>query len=243
MSNARIYDAVLREVSNHLPPDAECDYLDIGSGRGELIREMQQRYRCRVRACDYTDELMKADQRVDLVNLNEQPLPYPDHSFDVVTASEVIEHLECYREVLREIYRVLRPGGIVVLTTPNVLNIKSRIRYLTWGFANLFGPLPVKNDALYSTGGHINPVGYFYVAHALADAGFVTITPSTDKFQRSGFLWYALLWLPIKFMEWKSLRSERHKFKTVTKENEAFLEALNSKEILLGRTLVVTAQR
>jgi hypothetical protein len=44
-------------------------------------------------------------------------------------------------------------------------------------------------------------------------------------------------------MEWKSLRSERHKFKTVTKENEAFLKALNSKEILLGRTLVVTAQR
>lgn len=243
MSNVRIYEAVLREVGNHFQPGATFDYLDIGAGRGELIREMKKRYSCRACACDYTDALMKEDQKVDLVNLNDERLPYADGSFDLVTASEVIEHLEHYRRVLREIFRILRPGGVVILTTPNVLNIKSRLRYLTWGFANLFGPLPVRNDALYSTGGHINPVGYFFVAHALADAGFMEITPSTDKYQRSGFLPYALLWLPIKIMEAKAHYLEEKKFKTLTAENRPFLAALNSKDILLGRTLVVTAQR
>jgi len=243
MSNVRIYDAVLREVADHFQPGSEFDYLDMGSGRGELIREMKKHYVCRVRACDYTDKLMKGDQQVDLVNLNQERLPYADGSFDLVTASEVIEHLENFRQVIREMFRVCRPGGVIVLTTPNVLNIKSRLRYLTWGFANLFGPLPVGNEALFSTAGHINPVGFFYIAHALADAGFEGIRASTDKFQKSGLLPWLLLWLPIHFQTWRAWRLERRKFRTLTPENEPLLRAVNSRQLLLGRTAVVTARK
>ena len=48
---------------------------------------------------------------------------YKDKSFDVVTATEVIEHLENPRLFLRDINRVLKPGGLCVLSTPNILNL------------------------------------------------------------------------------------------------------------------------
>lgn len=46
-------------------------------------------------------------------------LPFHSVSFDAVLLIEVIEHIEMYRELIKEIQRVLRPGGVLVLTTPN----------------------------------------------------------------------------------------------------------------------------
>lgn len=65
------------------------------------------------------------------VNLEREPLPFADASFDRVVFSEVIEHL-VYSPlpVLREFHRVLRPGGRVVISTPNELYVKSRLRAL-----------------------------------------------------------------------------------------------------------------
>src|SRR6185295_4914640 len=159
MGTERIYQTVVRVAAAHAARGPLKSHLDIGPGTGRLITLFREKFGSQTRACDYTDQLLKLpDLKVDIVNLNRDPLPYPDNSFDVVTATEVVEHLERYRDVLREIHRVMKPGGICILTTPNVLNLNSRLRYLWFGFANLFGPLPVRNSALYSTGGHINPV-------------------------------------------------------------------------------------
>jgi len=49
-------------------------------------------------------------------------LPFPSHSFDLITANMVVEHLEAPELVLREIQRVLKPTGVLVLHTPNVLS-------------------------------------------------------------------------------------------------------------------------
>jgi SAM-dependent methyltransferase len=62
-------------------------------------------------------------------NLERDALPFPDGAFDWVVFSEVIEHL-LYSPlpVLREFRRVLRPGGRLLITTPNELYFKSRLR-------------------------------------------------------------------------------------------------------------------
>jgi SAM-dependent methyltransferase len=182
-----------------------------------------------------------ADVNIAQLDLNAQPLPYEDECFDLVTCSEVLEHVENYRAVLREIKRVLKPGGLMVVTTPNVLNMKSRIRYLVSGFANLFGPLPVKNQDRFATSGHITPIPYFYLAHALLDSDFRELQLATDKLQRSSRV-LSILFAPLAWVGWSQfLRLERNRYHTLAKENERYVKAHNSQVIRLGRTIVVSA--
>ena len=48
------------------------------------------------------------------------PLPFPDGSFDVITAFQFIEHIKFRKEFLKDCLRVLKPGGTLLVTTPNV---------------------------------------------------------------------------------------------------------------------------
>jgi 2-polyprenyl-3-methyl-5-hydroxy-6-metoxy-1,4-benzoquinol methylase len=67
------------------------------------------------------------------VDLNEKLLPVPDGTFDVAIGVEGIEHLQCQWNLVRNLHNALKPGGRLIITTPNILNIRSRLRYLMEG--------------------------------------------------------------------------------------------------------------
>ena len=211
MSTEKIYNATINQVLNHFSErEGKFRHLDIGSGSGDLVKLLKKQLNTESSCCDYTDNLIKLQgQRVDLVNLNlKKELPYQDSMFDIVTATEVIEHLEDFRAILREMYRVLKPGGICILSTPNILNINSRLRNLWFGFADLMGPLPINNRKIESCSGHISPVSIFYLMHALHESNFQQLDFVVDKYQRSGICKAIILWLPIRlfgFMTWRQL--------------------------------------
>ena len=238
-----ILHAVIEKI-RELAPEMRGDYLDVGSGNGELIDRVIRVFAVKPRACDYRGDLMSVEGvTVDVANVNADPLPYPDASFDLVTCTEVIEHLEHYRAALREMARVLRPGGVLVVSTPNVLNLRSRLRYLLFGFFNMFGPLRLGDERHHSTYGHINPVAYFYLAHALSGAGFSDISVSVDKHQRRSLVSLALLWVPIRLFSAFAMQREREKRHTVDAENERFVTAMNTNDMLLGRTIIVGCRK
>jgi SAM-dependent methyltransferase len=241
MSTPQIYEAVLRAIEPSLRPGAA--HLDVGAGRGELIREIARSHQVRSQACDFHDERFAGGVPCAQVNLNRQRLPYEDERFDVVTSSEVVEHLENYRALLRELHRVARAGAVVVVTTPNVLNVASRLRSFLTGFAVLFGPLPVRNDKLYSTGGHITPIPFFYLAHALLDAGFEDVAFAIDKTQRSSAVLACLFWPLIALARLRFMHRERTRYRTLTAQNEALVAQNFSWQLLVGRTIVVSARK
>ena len=244
MSTQNIYAAVIKASEKRVSsfPAAGGKHLDIGAGRGDLIQELRYAMPLISSACDFHVERFEVEWvPCKQVNLNHESLPYPDAEFGLVTFSEVVEHVENYRALLREAFRVTASGGVLVLTTPNVLNVNSRVRYLVSGFANLFGPLPVRNDKLYSTGGHITPIPYFYLAHALLDAGFDKIELSIDKVQKTSVFWLILLAPFIFAGRHRFMTRERKRFKTITPENEPHVEAHFSWLLLTGRTIVVSA--
>lgn len=246
MSNEKIYKSVVAVAKRRLLGGEEnCfSYLDVGAGRGELIELINSKLNVQANACDYHIERFKySNVPICKVNLNTDILPYQDDLFDLVTCSEVIEHLENYRQVVREIYRVLKPGGICILTTPNILNMNSRLRFFNSGFYNLFGPLPLKNDKLYSTSGHISPISYFYLAHALIDTGFSLIELDIDKKQRSSSFWSIILGLPLILGWLFFLKKEIYHFKTITNENRKYVAKQFSWNILNGRTVVISGKK
>jgi len=243
LSTEKILKGVVAKICE-LSPLVSGKYLDIGAGHGELIRLVSQQFAVQPVACDYTKELMRLPEiAVDVVDLNLEPLPYANSAFDLITCTEVIEHLEHYRQTLREVFRILKPGGTFVLTTPNVLNLRSRMRYLLFGFFSLFGPLHLRESRRHLTGGHINPVSYFYVAHALSDAGFGEISVSIDKRQRASTAWLILFWLPIRLFSALAVFRERTRYHTIDEANARFVRETNSLDLLVGRTIIVGCKK
>ena len=64
------------------------------------------------------------------LDVDEEDFPFEDNYFDAVTAFEIIEHLFDPDHFLEEVYRVLKPNGIFVLSTPNLASIHNRIALL-----------------------------------------------------------------------------------------------------------------
>lgn len=237
----RVTTLIVDRVAN----DANPRCLDIGSGTGSLLSDIATHLPgASTSACDYTDELMqRPGQAVEIADLNHDTLPYADNSFDVVTCTEVVEHLENYRHLIREVFRVTSTGGHVIFSTPNVLNLQSRLRFLTFGFWNLFGPLPVNREESYSTVGHITPVPSFYLSHALAEAGFKGIDIIIDKHQKSSLVLMPFTWPFIKVFGWLARRKEVGKYQTIDESNVDFVEAMNSFDVLTGRTIILVASK
>ncbi|GAB4231327.1 MAG: hypothetical protein Tsb0021_09750 [Chlamydiales bacterium] len=73
---------------------------------------------------------MKAD-------LND-PLPFSDQSFDYIVCAEGLEHIDNPHHLLREFHRILSPAGKVIISTPNPLKMKSRLKFLKEGTFNGF---------------------------------------------------------------------------------------------------------
>jgi 2-polyprenyl-3-methyl-5-hydroxy-6-metoxy-1,4-benzoquinol methylase len=73
---------------------------------------------------------------------------YPPGQFDVVTASEILEHLESPKDDLAEIARILRPGGLLWATTPSARGISPRMLGIDWSVM-----APPEHTQLYSTQG------------------------------------------------------------------------------------------
>jgi ubiquinone/menaquinone biosynthesis C-methylase UbiE len=103
-----------------------CEWLDLGCGHQLFASWMTKQERdlgCRAARLVGIDldleGLRKNTVVTDRVFGNLEHLPFPPQCFDLVTANMVIEHLETPGTVLREVHRVLRPGGLFVFHTPN----------------------------------------------------------------------------------------------------------------------------
>ena len=96
--------------------------LDVGCGSGALLGTLKQRG-FRVTGVDFSPEAAKVagqENGVRVVVGSLEEAAFSDQSFDIVTLFHVMEHVTNPREVLSEVFRILRPNGAVVLQVPNV---------------------------------------------------------------------------------------------------------------------------
>jgi 2-polyprenyl-3-methyl-5-hydroxy-6-metoxy-1,4-benzoquinol methylase len=126
-SRGRSSEAIYKMVTRALQGSGRCDVLlDIGCGNGALrgfVRHQITRY---VGADIARYEDFPADAEFHRVDLDCLPTPITQEFADAVVAVETIEHLENPRALMREMVRLCRPGGWVIVTTPNQLSLASK---------------------------------------------------------------------------------------------------------------------
>ena len=94
--------------------------LDFGCGSGFLVGELQKRGYDAF-GTDVSKEAVEFGRSNNINNLSVQDshvLNFPDNSFDLVVALDVIEHIKDDGGAMRELERVLKPGGTVIITVP-----------------------------------------------------------------------------------------------------------------------------
>lgn len=249
ISHQSTNDKVFALVLPHLRAGARI--VDVGAGEGyfskmvgdRVASELSRSPTTVLSACDLFPEYFRYTGVVcDPIN-PDGTLPYPDNAFGVVCSLEVIEHIKDQFAFARELHRIAKPGGVAIVSTPNVVNLNSRVRYLHSGFTVLFDPLLLSSDDPRHTSGHINPVPYYYLAYQLRRAGFRSVTAHYDRFKTSARLLLAL-WGPFIALAHALFRRRLDSKKPdVAAENAELLRELNSVAMLTSRSVIAVATK
>jgi SAM-dependent methyltransferase len=224
--------------------------VDVGAGRGHFLRLLNERLRAQ--GLDSRDRLYACDAMPESFEIEEIPctaiaaggrLPFADGQFDAVVSIEVIEHTEDPFLFWRELARVAKPGATIVVTTPNVLNINSRLRTLFTGFPLLFDPLPLDHRDPRRLAGHIHPITPYYLAYGALRAGLVEPTFHPDRVKGSAVALAVLLWPLLRLGRLRHELRWRRKAPDVLGQNHALLSAQNAWGLLTCRSTVLRVRK
>ncbi len=118
-SRTRALNAVMEPL---LPKTPDFRLLDVGCGAGNMIHHLN-RYG-QVKGLDIDERPVKVARErgydVDQFDVT-QPMPFESNTFDAVTALDVIEHNEDDLAILADSYRVIKPGGHLIITVPALM--------------------------------------------------------------------------------------------------------------------------
>lgn len=121
---------------------------------------------------------------IDHFDAERDPFPYPDAAFDTVLCCELIEHLvNDPMAMMSEINRILKPGGHLVLTTPNIVSARA-ISAMLQGYHPAFFPAYIRprKAGEEPEARHNREYAPMEIQHLLTDAGFETVRLETGEF-------------------------------------------------------------
>lgn len=230
------------ELAAKYTPDAGR-VLEVSCGAGnELLRLQQAGYE--VTGTNYTkyegeSSLIEIRHGVDLL----QGLPFADASFDTVMLLDVIEHLANHDKAISELTRVCKSGGHVIIMTPNIMKLTSRVGFVLTGFFKVkrafigFDVPPESAFAFHNYPVHLPVLLYQLHARGLSLAEF-----TASVYKKKSFAFYIVLGPVIALASWLKLRFGEKNLKGTAYAAE-IRQCLTSMAGLCGEFLFVVARR
>lgn len=192
--------ALLRK---HVPPTAGL--LDVGTNTGALLLRLKKAGFTELYGSDFDPRPFDVPGATFVpFNLNRPFSEQFDRQFNVITATEVIEHIDDPRTFLREVHKLLADGGYFALTTPNVAFWEGRCKFMLkgelWGFG--------ENN--YRGQRHVSPATFETMDLMLRELGFQPVERGTYGSFATPLRWLlgAPLWVPIRALGGKSALGE-----------------------------------
>ena len=161
--------------------------IDLGCGDGKVTCLLKKILKAdEVYGVDANEGALLAAEQHGIVtyrlNLNEDELPFPEGFFDLAVSLEVIEHLANPDNMLSEIHRVLRGGGWLLISTPNLASWANRLSLLL-GYqpynvevsTEIVAGIPYAKGIFQTPGGHIRAFTLRALKRLLEHHGFRTM--------------------------------------------------------------------
>lgn len=225
-----VHEAVLALLKS----DPPGQLLDAPAGEGAFALHARERGYTVVCGDIAPARFRASDMTCLKLDLN-QPWDLESESFDYVVSIEAVEHLENPWHLVREANRVLKTQGTLILTTPNILSIRSRLSYLLRGYPIYFTYM-VQQDSRSNEErpiDHINPIGFLELRHILARCGFIVQQVAANRLQKR--VVSSLLKRLISSRGLSQVRDDQTK--------AAVRETLLSDPLLFGENLIVKAKK
>lgn len=165
-----IKDKRLKNILELTLPVKKKIVLDVGCTAGYLGSILQKKG-AKVYGVDISQKAIQLARKkifsAQQLDLNEQKLPFKNNLFDLIIASEVIEHLFQPANFLKDAHRVLKNNGKLILSTPNFLYWGNRINFIkgTFGYTQ---------EGMFDEG-HIHFYTYSTLNDDLARSGFLIL--------------------------------------------------------------------
>ena len=209
--------------------------LDIPCGEGAFTARLAARGLA-VQAGDCQPILKVPNVPFTACDMN-QPLPFKAGEFDAVVCIDGIEHLERPFDFIRESRRILRVGGVLLISTPNISSLRSRWRWFLTGFHHQ-GKSPL-NEALPTPYHHIRLFSFADLRYVLHANGFRITAIRCNRVKPIAWIYAPLIplaWLITLWVFHKEEKDPQQRHR-----NRMIMRQIFSIPVLFGETLIIKA--
>jgi SAM-dependent methyltransferase len=225
---AKVYDIAIAGP-------AKQKVLDIPAGNGLLSRKIREQGHEVV-----SGDINQEDENYVYVDMS-KPLPFDDDAFDTVICLEGLEHLLNPAKLIEEFCRIVKPGGRIIISLPNVQNLYSRFKFICTGTFFQFNPsLPTEVGKKEMVDlGHISSLSYVQLRYLFSFFGADLLQISGDKFKKKILLPFLSLFLLIGYF-WLG-NTEKSPLRSITYDGDR--NNLFNKYLLYSRSLILVFQK
>jgi SAM-dependent methyltransferase len=225
---SKVYNIVVSDPSKQ-------KVLDIPAGNGLLAQKIEEKGHTVVRA-----DINEEEKHFVYADMSE-PLPFNGEEFDTVICLEGLEHLINPAKLIEEFCRVVKPGGRIIISLPNIQNMYSRFHFLCTGTFFQFPPL-LPSDVTKTEKvdlGHVASLSYIQLRYLFKcfDADLIDI--SGDKYKKKILLPFLSFFILIGYF-WIGKKQQLN-LKGATYDSDK--KNLMQRNLLFSRSLILVFQK